>query len=161
MARAKKVSTADAVEVQTSSSVSVDALASALQAAIQASKPAEKKTIFNRPSETPWTPPPGQERLKLKRKMYQHGLPISEKFVTNEQIALMNKLRPGVYLDGHVRVTRRKDKGVDISYPVKSPAQRLRLVNGFGVRNFTELLQRLNEEADKPKRSEFNVADED
>lgn len=136
-------------------------LAAALRDAIQASKPAEKKTVFTRVENTPWTPPKGVAKLKLKRKSFQHGIPLSEKMLTNEQISLLNRLRPGSYLDGWVTVRRRRDKGIDVDYPIRSAQQRLKLVNAFGVRTFTELLQRLNDEADKPRRSEFDPAAND
>jgi hypothetical protein len=132
-------------------SMGASELAKALIDAIQITKPVEKKNPFNRKVNTPWTPKDGSAKLKFKRRMFQHGIMLDEDFLTNEQIALGNKLKPGSYLDGHVRVTKRRDKGIDVSYPMKTAAQRLRLVNQFGIRDFTELLARIVDEQNNPK----------
>jgi hypothetical protein len=147
-------------DVAGSGSVTGSQLADALVLAINAAKPPQKKTVADRVPQTPWTAPPGVPKLKLKRKIYQHGIPVREEFLTNERIALCNKIRPGVYCDGWVKVIRRHDKGLNIDYPVRSPQQRLKLVSVFGIRNFTELLQRLITEAETPKKSEFDLTDE-
>ena len=125
-------------------------LVSALIQAIQATKPIEKKTAANRVPNTPWTPKDGSPKLKLKRPAHQHGLLLDPEMLKNEEIAWLNQLKPGRFLDNWVKVTKRRDKGVDIDYPVKTAAQRLKLVNQFGIRNFAELLQRCVEEAKNP-----------
>lgn len=132
------------------------ALAAALFQAIEATKPPAKKNMFNRKPNTPWSPKDGSRKLKLKRKMYQHGLLINEDTVSNDEIDLLNKVRPGLYCDGNVRVYRRRDRGVDIDYVIKTAAQRLRLVNQFGIRNLSELLLRCISEAEAPKKPEFD-----
>jgi hypothetical protein len=153
---AKSSKSAENTEV----SVSASELASALTAAIEAAKPPAKKSIFTRKPNTPWTPKDGGPKLKLKRKIFQHSIPVLDKFLTNEQVAALNKLRPGAYFDGYVKVTRRRDKGIDITYPMKNPQQRIMLTSKTGARTFTELIHRMNEEAAKPKRSEFDLNDE-
>jgi hypothetical protein len=127
------------------------ALVAALTMAIQSTKPVEKKNAINRKSGTPWDPTDGSKKIKLKRKVYQHGLEVDPDRETNETIGLMNELKPGVFCDGHVRVVRRRDKGVDIDYPIKTAAQRLKLVNGFGIKDFNDLLRRCIDEANNPK----------
>lgn len=137
-------------EPKTEITVGQSELAQALVAAIEAAKPPAKITAANRKRKgTPWTPPPGVARAKLKRKAYHHGMPIESK-ILNEEIELLNQIRPGLYCDGHVRVVRRRDKGIDIDYPVRTAAQRLRLVNQFGIRNFKELLERIVDEGANP-----------
>ena len=147
----------ESVETPTPS-VGVDALANALVQAINQTKPAAKLTPNQRKPRTPWTNKDGSPKPKLKRVFYQHGILVDPDMSTNLEVELMNKVRPGIFMDGHVRVTRRRDKGIDISYPVKTAAQRLRLVNQFGIRNFAELLQRCIDEADNPKQ--YEVSDE-
>ncbi len=154
MARSKIV---NETETQTSTSE----LAQALRDVFEAIKPAEKKNPFNRKVNTPWTPKDGGVKLKLKRKLYQHGLLVDEDKLTNEQIALANKIRPGTYCDGWIRVTRRRDKGIDIDYPIRSVQQRMKLSSVYGIRSFDELLQRIIEEAERPKRSEFDLSADD
>jgi hypothetical protein len=124
-------------------------LAAAFRDAFEASKPVTKKTMFNRKKNTPWTPKDGSAKLKFKRKTYHHGLILGSK-VSNEEIALCNQLRPGVFCDGFVKVIRRKDRGIDIEYPIRTAAQKLKLVNQFGIRNFKELLERLVNEGQNP-----------
>lgn len=137
--------------------VGISELAQALQEAINASKPIVKKTPFNRVVNTPWTPKDGSPKLKLKRKMYQHGLLLDADILSNAEIDLLNRVKPGNFMDGNVHVVRRRDRGIDVTYQVKTAAQRLKLVNTYGIRNLVDLLQRCLDEADAPK----NFANED
>lgn len=127
------------------------ALADAFVSAIERTRPPEKKTVATRKPQTPWTPKDGSPRLKMKRKFYQHGIPIGEN-VANETVALLNQLKPGVYCNGWVRVTLRKDRGIDVDYPVRTASQRLKLINLYGVRSFDELLQRVIDERNNPSK---------
>ena len=127
------------------------ALADAFVSAIERTRPPEKKTVANRKPITPWTPKDGSPKTKMKRKFYHHGMMIGEN-VNNEEIALLNRLKPGHYCDGNVRVTLRKDRGIDVDYPVKTASQRLKLVNVYGIRSFTELLQRIIDEKENPTK---------
>lgn len=127
------------------------ALAEAFVEAIERTKPAAKITIANRKPRTPWHSDTTVPRSKMKRKFYHHGLIIEDK-VTNEEIDLLNRVKPGRFCDGHVVVTLRKDRGIDIDYPVRTAAQRLKLVNTYGIRSFTELLQRVVDEKAFPTK---------
>jgi len=133
-------------------SVGSSELAQALVAAIEAAKPVQKKNQFTRKEGTPWTPKDGSPKIKLRRKMYQHGLLMDPDFLTNDEISLLNKVRPGTYMNGHVQVVRRRDRGLSLEYPVKTAAQRLRLVSEFGIRNLSDLLKRCIDEAENPKQ---------
>lgn len=146
-----KKTVAPVVPAVQETSVGTSELARALVEAINLAKPKEKKNAFNRTVKTPWTPKDGSPKLKLKRAAHQHGMEIDSEKLSNDEIALFNKLRPGRFLDGLVTVTRRRDKGIDITYPVKTAAQRLKLVNQFGIRNLAELLQLCVTEAENPK----------
>lgn len=127
------------------------ALADAFVNAIERTRPAEKQTVATRKRKTPWMPTDGSPRLKMKRVFYHHGIPISDR-VSNEEIELLNRLKPGIFCDGFVRVTLRKDRGIDIDYPVKTASQRLKLLNVYGVRSFAELLQRVIDERTNPAK---------
>lgn len=127
------------------------ALADAFVNAIERTRPPEKKTAATYKAVTPWSPPKGTPQVKLKRKMFQHGILIADK-VTNSELELLNKIRPGHYCEGFVRVTVRKDRGLDIDYPVKTASQRLRLINQYGIRSFTELLTRIIDEHENPTK---------
>jgi hypothetical protein len=158
MAKAKTHPTPDTSSITVGTGELAAAIAAATTSAIEISRP-QKKNPFNRKKNTPWTPQDGSQKLKLKRKFYQHGIEIREKMHSNEEIALMNLVRPGVYCNGYVKVNRRRDKGIDIEYPVKTASQRLKLINEFGVRSISELLQRCIDEANTPKRDEFADVD--
>lgn len=160
MARPKKI-VATAIESapvskKTEASVGQSELAAAIVAAVQATKPVEKKNPFNRVVRTPWTPKDGSKKLKLKRKMYHHGLLVNEDILSNREVELCNKVRIGKYCDGYVNIVRRRDRGVDIDYQVKTASQRLRLVNQFGIRNLSELLEYCIQEAEAPKKPEID-----
>ena len=152
---AKKI--VDAAVPATVTPNQTEALIAALVAAIQQTKPVEKKTAANRKAVTPWTPKDGSPKLKLKRKCYQHGMPIDGDMITNKEVELLNQLKPGRFLDNWVKVTRRRDRGIDITYPIRTSSQRLKLVNAYGIRNFGELLERCIEEANNP--SKYAVTD--
>lgn len=136
--------------------VATSELAAALVQAINSTKPVEKKNPFTRKVNTPWTPKDGSKKLKLKRAMYQHGRLIDEAKLSNQEIDLCNKVRTGRFLDNYVTIYRRKDRGIDIDYATKTASQKLRLVNQFGVRNLSELLQMCIDEALAPKKSDYD-----
>lgn len=127
-------------------------LVAALIQAIQATKPVEKKNPVTRKPGSPWHPKDGSPKLKLKRKMYQHGLLMDADLLTNDEIDLLNKVKPGRYLDNWVKVIKRQDKGINIDYPVKTVAQRLKLGSAFGVNSLTDLLKRLISESENPTK---------
>ena len=135
-----------------------NAIAAATTRAITATKPVEKKTILNYKGDTPWHKR-DEVKLKLKRKMYQHGQLIDPDMVSNEEIAIMNKLRPGRYFDGFVTVERRRDKGLNFTWPLKTPDQKMRLAMQYGAITIPQILSRCVEEAAAPKK-DF-VPDED
>lgn len=126
-------------------------LANALADAIRATQPKPKKSIEEVMKQNPWYPTDGSPRSKKKRAFYHHGILIAEN-VFNEEIDRLNKIKPGNYCEGFVKVVLRKDRGIDIDYPIKTASQRLRLVNSFGIRSFRELLDRLIDEQANPTK---------
>lgn len=153
-----KAAVQEEVETTDSGQIGVDVLAKAIAqattAAIQAAKPIEKKTILTYTGKNPWSPPDGEAKLKLKRTMYIHSLMINPDQVSNAEIKLLNKVRPGRYCDGFISVERRRDKGINITWPIKTVDQRMRMSAIYGIRNLEELLQRCIDEdrAPKPER---------
>ncbi len=125
------------------------ALANAFITAIESTRPIVKKTVSDRVEKTAWSPRDGSPVVKLRRKMFQHGIPIRGK-VSNEERTLLNKVRQGIYCDGFVHVKLRKDRGLDIQYAVKTASQRLKLMNSYGITTFSGLLQRLIDEHASP-----------
>lgn len=137
------------------------ALAAALVQAIEQTRPTPKKTPFNRTINTPWTPKDGSKKLKLRKKVYQHGMPIDEEIVSNAEIEQLNRLKPGTFLGGAVKVLRRKDRGLDINYPVKTSAQRLKIANLVGTNGLAALVARLVEEAENPAKYKVEDLDQE
>lgn len=140
---------------------SVDVLAAALIKAINITKPKEKITAATRIPKTTWSPKPGEIKPKLKRKTYQHGIPIDPDMISPEDVALLNQIKPGLYGDGWIKVIRRRDRGINIEYPVKTAAQRLRLTSQFGIRNLKELCEFIVNQAANPKLRDEVDADGD
>ena len=130
--------------------VSEAGLANAIVTAIEHARP-QKKNAATYKRNTPWTPKNGEPQLKLKRKTYHHSIPVIGK-LTNQEITLFNQIRPGVYMDGKVKVIRRKDRGIDLDYSVRTAAQRLQLINKYGTRNLADLLEKIVEEQERPKK---------
>lgn len=152
MAKAKATVETDPTPTPAPVDPSIANLVAALSQAIQLTKPVEKKTAANRKPGSPWAPKDGSKKLKLRRDHFQHGIKIDPDFLSNVDIELLNKLKVGRFLDGWVKVYRRKDHGIDIDYPVKTAQQRLKLVSTYGVRSFAELLQRCIDEAANPAK---------
>lgn len=142
--------------------VGISELAQALITAIEATRPPAKKNPFNRKKGDPWQNKDGSPKSVLRRKMYQHGMELDAAQLFSEQIDLLNKIKPGRYCDGYVHVIKRKDGGLDVDYPIKTAAQRLKLVNNFGITSFTDLLKRiLDEKAEPTKYRHTNDEDDD
>jgi hypothetical protein len=132
--------------------LAIGELANALVQAIEATRPPTKKTPFNRVKRNPYYPKDGSPRSRFKRPMYHHGLELNPEHLYNEWIDNLNKLKPGIYCGGHIRVTKRRDGGLDIDYPIRTAAQRLKLVNQFGITDFGKLVARLVDERNDPAK---------
>jgi hypothetical protein len=137
----------------TNNQTTVNELASALTQAIETARPT-KLNIFTRKGKTPWDNKDGSPKPKLKRVFHQHGLIVDPAFLDSEEINLINKLKPGSFCGGLVKVTRRRDKGIDIDWPVKEVSQRLKLISVWGLRNLKEIAAHCIDEAAKPRFSE-------
>lgn len=131
-------------------SVAVSDLAKALVEAINATKPPEKKTAYNRKRNSPYWPKDGSPKLRLKRRMYQHGQDLDDDLLHNSEVEKLNRIKPGKYCDGWVVVAKRKDGGIGIDYPIRTAAQRLKLVNLYGITKFEDLLDRILDEKANP-----------
>ena len=137
-------------------------LADAFMQAMNAVKPVEKKTIMTRKKLNPWTPKDGSAKiLEFRRPMYHHGIPIEAKFTYNEACQLLDKIKVGTYCDKLVTVRKRKDGGLDIDYPIRTAAQRLKVLPYTAGRGFLGLLERIIAERADPKKYYTGSPDED
>jgi len=139
--------------------VAISDLATALITAINSTKTPEKKTPFNRKKGGPWEPKDGSIKPKLRRTMYQHGIEMIETSLSSEEIELLNKIKPGSYCGGQVKVIKRKDRSIELDYAVKTASQRLKLLPLMGGNGLAGLLTRVLSEAADP--SKFKGPDED
>jgi hypothetical protein len=128
------------------------ALAQAIVAATEAVNGPRKKTIAQKKPSTPWSAKPGEAKPKLKRLMSHHGHLFNQDNLSPAEITALNRItKPGKYLDGFVEVRLRKDRGLDIDYPVKTAAQKVKLMTEYGVSTMEQLANRIADEADQAK----------
>ena len=126
-------------------SVAVGDLAAALVQAIETTRPPQKKTPFNRPK--PWE----EKKPKFKRTFYQHGMEITPRQVSAAEIELLNQVKPGIYVNGLVRIYKNPDRSYNITWPAATAAQRLRVIQDAG-HTFGLILQRCIDEKNDPKQ---------
>ena len=69
-------------------------------------------------------------------------------------------MKPGHYCNGLVRVIKRKERAYDITWPVATVAQRLRVMNEAGS-TLNAILQRCIDEHNDPSRFKGPDDDED
>jgi hypothetical protein len=83
--------------------------------------------------------------------LFQNGIQIAVEQLTDEQLALLPKLREGRFFNRKIHVYRdaTPDRGWHIDWPRKSMADRMAIIE-YG-RDFTEILERLTTET--PDRS--------
>jgi hypothetical protein len=155
MAKFKKTEEVDTSKPEPTATQSE--LAAALVQALEMAKPPAKKTVFTRTKNTPWTKP-GEAKPKLRRKFFQHSIQMDPEKLSSKEIELLNKLRPGFYCNGYIKVYKRKDNGLDIDYPIKTASQKLTLGSKYGLRSLTEILEHCIEEANAPAKP---IYDED
>ena len=127
-------------------------LANALASAIESTRPPQKKTPFNRPR--PWE----EKKPAFKRTFYQHGMEITPRQVSAEEITLLNQVKPGVYVRGLITINKNRDRSYNITWPVATSAQRLKVIQEAG-HNFAEILKRCIAEKNDPKQ--FKGPDDD
>jgi hypothetical protein len=88
------------------------------------------------------------KRPKLAREYYQHTRRISERQISDQEIALLNQITPGKYIDGLVAVTERgsaADPQIYIDWDCKTADQRMTLA--AKAPSFYAILKRIVEEA--------------
>lgn len=92
--------------------------------------------------------PKGDKRRKLTRRCYQNGFPMNIRTVHDEEIALLNQLQEGRYINGMVRVVIAENGGnTDLHIIYKNASADDKLANAAEWRNLTELLKRCVQES--------------
>lgn len=140
-------------------SVAINDLAQALVLAINQTKPKDKIKPYQRKKICKRCGKDHRENTPLKRSWFQHGgIELNPLNYCEETIALLNQVKPGSYVGGLIQVRKRRDRAYDIAWPVRTNAQRLRVINEAGA-TFEAILKRCIEEANDPRR--FRGPDDD
>jgi len=77
--------------------------------------------------DTPWNPTGKRERVKLRRPTFISGYPVNPMMHTEEEITLLNEVKPGRYNNRRWEVTRFDDGSIDIRYPNRTFEQRMEM----------------------------------
>lgn len=132
-------------------SESVDSLkdvANALVTAVTAIAPKQYVKFGQQDLKTPFNPT-GKRNRKLKRTMFQNGNRLNERVLSDQEIALLDQLVPGRYIEGLITVIEKdngnNEKTVYIQYKNKTVDQRQNLQTYAST--FTAQLQRMVDEA--------------
>ena len=104
-----------------------------------------KKIPFGRQRiNTPFNPT-GKRGRRLARTVMQNGVKLNVKMLTDEEIALLAKIKPGRYIHRLVQIVQTEDDisgeqgGMDIRYKCKTADQRMAL--GSRIGNFAGMLK--------------------
>ena len=134
-------------------SIDLKELASAITNAVAEAGPIKQVPISRYLAKTPWNPTGSKQRPKLRATFLQNGYEIREAFVTDEQIHLLNQIKPGRYINRKVEVVERNEHGnhsIELRYNNKSIEDRMELKTE--ARNLTEMLQRIVNEQKPDKK---------
>lgn len=122
--------------------VDVKELAQAIKAAVEETAPIKQVHISRYSAVTPFNPTGKKVRTKLNCNFTQNGARVNIARLTDEELELINKLKPGRFFERRVEVVERIENGerdIDIRYNNATNEQRMENKNLF--RNLRELLQ--------------------
>jgi hypothetical protein len=87
--------------------------------------------------------------VKLKQPFYQNGVMVKLEQLTDEQVELINQLKPGRYNHRKWEIVKRRDRSIDFRYPNKTVEQRMQIAAQAG--SLTGMLQIILTEAETQK----------
>jgi len=87
--------------------------------------------------------------VKLKQPFYQNGVMVRVDQLTDEQVELVNQLKPGRFNNRKWEIVRRRDRSIDFRYPNKTIEQRMQ--NASQAKDLTGMLQMILTEAETQK----------
>lgn len=128
-------------------STNVTELAKAIVTAVSETAPKRKvsvadlkrRSVFNKEGKS-------KKERRLDRQMYQNGAPLLPSRLNNEEISLLNQLKPGKFINDLIEVKQLDNGKVHIFYNNKREHF---LTLKTEVRNFVELLRRCVSEANE------------
>jgi hypothetical protein len=128
-------------------------IAKALQA-LADNQPRRQKRYHEIVHTTPWWDGTST-RSVLTREFYQNGNLVNDVVLSNDEIDLINQLKPGVYAKNKFRVTKQPGGGIGLWYDNKSLKQRFDIARLAGEgEGLTGILQKvvLEQEAQAMRR---------
>lgn len=141
-----------AAPVDDDAPVTQQQLAKTLQGLTQAvtvmaeSQPVKRVPFAKRKIRSPFNPT-GNRKRKLTRRCYQNGYPMLVTRLHDEEIALLNQVRPGLYINNLVRVTETQNGGnIDLHIIYKNKGIDQQLANQQHWRDLRDLLRLCVEE---------------
>lgn len=109
---------------------------------------------------TPWNPEGKRNRVPLTRPAYQHGQLINPLNMTEEEISLVNQIKPGRYYDRKIEVYRTVDGGINFTYMLGNTANKIEFWSKFP--SLVSLLTYIiDERKAKEAKRRANVVEED
>jgi hypothetical protein len=126
----------------------------------RASRALRQLTVAEVKNDTPWNPE-GLPKIKLKcERFYMCGAPVKEDMLSNDEIAAINKLKPGRYNKRKWEVLKFQDKSIDIRYPRVTVADRFDLKGD--APSLLAMLTKINDEyADKLAKKKAGIFEEE
>lgn len=100
-------------------------MATSMKAMVQENQANKQIPLKDIKPVTPWNPEGKRSRLKPRGEIYQNGYLVNPLMMTEEDIELCNKLKPGRYLDRTVTVARQRDGSLYIEYASARTDQRM------------------------------------
>lgn len=97
---------------------------------VQLAQPIPQKSMAQAIYRTPFNPTGKKRRPKLSRKTLMNGHPLSEAFLTDREILLLNQLKAGKYQNRRWTVTELDGEGtstVQLFIPNKTQADRIEM----------------------------------
>jgi len=90
-----------------------------------------------------------KRKVKLRAPFYQNGVMVRLDQLTDEQVTLINQLKPGRFNNRKWEIVKRRDRSIDFRYPNKTVEQRMQ--NNMVARDLTGMLQLILTEAETQK----------
>lgn len=101
---------------------------------------------------TPWNPSGNKDRVRLRRNTFQNGAQVVSERVSDEEITLFNKLKPGRFGTArrYVVIMKPSDRSINFVYPHATPEDRFQTTLDQKSRGLVGLLEIcVNEAADR------------
>lgn len=96
---------------------------------------------------TPWNPEGKRNRKTLQVNFFQHGFWANPMTMSEEEMALVMKLKPGRYLNRRVEVQKDQDGNIHLNYPWETIRERME--NMLLWSSLTDLCQQIIKEREE------------